>query len=319
VVKRIYRATRGIPRLINVLCDRLLLGSYGQNQSQVGAKMVSQAIREVMGEDSLAKDNGARWPWVAGLTALVIAVLLLGVATWRLLPAQAPKAASQPNVAPPQVSEPPVLDRQIGSAGLIQNRREAQIILAGFLGLELPAGSDACSALRPMGWRCENLNAASWDDLLEFDRPVVLTLVSPARFMSYGVLVAVEGQSGVLLAPDGRHTVSLAELGPLWRGGFQLLWQPPGVYNGPVGRGDRGPMVAWLAQAFADLDGQARPLAQDEFNAALEARVKLFQRQFKLRDDGVVGLKTLLRLNAVRGDGMPLRRDNAEFASLGER
>jgi general secretion pathway protein A len=34
VVRGIYRRTRGIPRLINVLCDRILLGAYGRNKSR---------------------------------------------------------------------------------------------------------------------------------------------------------------------------------------------------------------------------------------------------------------------------------------------
>ena len=75
-------------------------------------------------------------------------------------------------------------------------------------------------------------------------------------------------------------------------------------------------MVTWLAETFASLDGQLQPLATDEFNAALEARVRLFQRQFKLRDDGVVGLKTLLKLNAVRGEEISLQRSATGLARL---
>jgi general secretion pathway protein A len=153
---------------------------------------------------------------------------------------------------------------------------------------------------------------------MEFDRPVVLTLVSPARFIVYAVLVGVEGDTGTLLLKDQRHRVKLAQLGPMWRGSFELIWQPPGDYAGPVSRGDRGPMVTWLAQTFAFLDGQSQPLAEDEFNAALDARVRLFQRQFKLRDDGVVGIKTLLRLNAVRGEDTARLRGTSEVAQLGD-
>jgi general secretion pathway protein A len=200
---------------------------------------------------------------------------------------------------------------------LLRNRQDALAGLAGHLGIDLPAGN-LCAGVEPGGWRCETLRAASWDDLMEFDRPVVLTLVSPARFMMYAVLVGVDGDAGILLVGDRRHRVSLAQLGPLWRGNFELMWQPPREYAGPVSRGDRGPMVLWLAQTFASLDGQSQPLAEEEFNAALDARVRLFQRQFKLRDDGVVGIKTLLRLNAVRDEGTAQLRGAAELAQLGD-
>jgi general secretion pathway protein A len=49
-ISRIHRLSGGIPRLINVLCDRALLGAYGQNLSRVGKRIVNQAGREVLNE-----------------------------------------------------------------------------------------------------------------------------------------------------------------------------------------------------------------------------------------------------------------------------
>jgi general secretion pathway protein A len=315
VVRAIYRESRGIPRLINVLCDRMLLGSYGQNQSRVSMMMLRQAVREVMGEELGVKQ---RLPWAWGLGLLALAAMV-GVPTWyfvggnnttTLASTIAPRAAEPVVAAAP---EPPVTPEV--QFRFSRDRQLALASLAGHLGQEV-APVDVCNSLSGSGWRCETLEVESWGDLLEFDRPAVLTLVSPSRFTSYAVLVAVEDDTGIVLNDAGRQRVPLAELGALWGGAFSLIWQPPGDYAGPVSRGDRGPIVAWLARTFASLDGQARPLAEDEFNAALEARVRLFQRQFNLRDDGVVGLKTLLKLNAVRGEGMSLQRNDAGLAQL---
>lgn len=49
-VKQIHSLTRGIPRLINVLCDRALLGAYGQQRSRVNKKLIAEAAAEVFGE-----------------------------------------------------------------------------------------------------------------------------------------------------------------------------------------------------------------------------------------------------------------------------
>ena len=49
-VKQIHNLTRGIPRLINVLCDRALLGAYGQQRSRVNKKLIAEAAAEVFGE-----------------------------------------------------------------------------------------------------------------------------------------------------------------------------------------------------------------------------------------------------------------------------
>ncbi len=318
VVNSIYRATRGIPRLINVVCDRVLLGSYGQNESQVSMKMLRQALREVMGDEPVQGRGG--WRWALAVAAFLV---LAAIPSWYLLgdwssAGSAPAVAAAPAAPAVGVGVAPAPDPgSTAIPGLLKTREAAMDELARHLGLE-PGVDGLCPALAEQGWRCESLEAASWAELLEFDRPAVLTLVSPARFVYYAVLVAVEGDYGILRSPAGQQRVPLSILGPQWRGDFELLWQPPGVYAGPVGRGDVGPMVAWLAQAFASLDGQSQPLTGEEFNAALEARVRLFQRQFKLRDDGVVGLKTLLKLNAVRGEELSLQRSSG-LAQMGER
>ena len=49
-VKQIHSLTRGIPRLINVLCDRALLGAYGQQRSKVNKRLIAEAAAEVFGE-----------------------------------------------------------------------------------------------------------------------------------------------------------------------------------------------------------------------------------------------------------------------------
>jgi general secretion pathway protein A len=53
-VKKIWRYTRGVPRLINVLCDRALLAGYGQRKKTIDGRMVDQARREVTGRSAWA-------------------------------------------------------------------------------------------------------------------------------------------------------------------------------------------------------------------------------------------------------------------------
>lgn len=47
---RVYELSYGIPRLINVLCDRALLGAYVEEKYLVTRKIVNQAAREVQGD-----------------------------------------------------------------------------------------------------------------------------------------------------------------------------------------------------------------------------------------------------------------------------
>ncbi|MGV8074078.1 MAG: AAA family ATPase [Syntrophobacteraceae bacterium] len=49
-ITRLYRLSGGVPRRINILCDRALLGTYVQGKEKVDKVTVSKAAREVLGE-----------------------------------------------------------------------------------------------------------------------------------------------------------------------------------------------------------------------------------------------------------------------------
>ena len=48
-IRTIYRLSGGVPRLINTLCDRCLLGAYAENKRTVDARLVHSAATEVLG------------------------------------------------------------------------------------------------------------------------------------------------------------------------------------------------------------------------------------------------------------------------------
>jgi general secretion pathway protein A len=66
--ERIHQIARGVPRRINLLCDRALLGAYAQARHRVSRAMVDQAAQEVFDEalpsarDRAARRDGAGMP-----------------------------------------------------------------------------------------------------------------------------------------------------------------------------------------------------------------------------------------------------------------
>ena len=70
VILRIAQLSKGVPRLINLLCDRALLGCYVQDKHEVDMKTLEQAAREVFGDRrSVADERQAlrfrsRRPWL---------------------------------------------------------------------------------------------------------------------------------------------------------------------------------------------------------------------------------------------------------------
>jgi general secretion pathway protein A len=81
--RRIHELTRGIPRRINLLCDRAMLGAYASGQARVDRRMVDQAAREVFYKTKSARtpfDPLTQWmhthPWAVGTLGLGLALLV---------------------------------------------------------------------------------------------------------------------------------------------------------------------------------------------------------------------------------------------------
>jgi general secretion pathway protein A len=75
----VQRAARGIPRLINAICDRALLGGYTQDQLRVTAATVRRAASEVLGKTLTPRPSR---PWQLVGAAVLVAALVIG--TWML-------------------------------------------------------------------------------------------------------------------------------------------------------------------------------------------------------------------------------------------
>lgn len=76
-LRRIHRLSGGIPRLINVLCDRTLLGTFVEGHWLVSRKVLAQAAREVFGGPAPGWHGWPRWAWISTGLALMLPVLLI--------------------------------------------------------------------------------------------------------------------------------------------------------------------------------------------------------------------------------------------------
>jgi len=74
-LKKIWRYTRGVPRLINVLCDRALLAGYGKKKKQIDGRIIDQARKEVTGRTAWAGPSNFFRTVRSGL----VPALLLGI------------------------------------------------------------------------------------------------------------------------------------------------------------------------------------------------------------------------------------------------
>jgi general secretion pathway protein A len=74
-VERIHTLARGVPRRINLLCDRALLGAYATGKANVDQRIVEKAAAEVLGHGK----RGRRRPWRMSARWQLPAALALGL------------------------------------------------------------------------------------------------------------------------------------------------------------------------------------------------------------------------------------------------
>jgi general secretion pathway protein A len=93
-LRSIYRYSRGVPRRINLLCDRALLGAYAKGSTVVDRRTVDAAAREVLDPPVVAASRRSRYERAALLgLGLVAGAVLVGALAFRPDPGARGKAA----------------------------------------------------------------------------------------------------------------------------------------------------------------------------------------------------------------------------------
>ena len=76
-LQRIHEIARGVPRRINLLCDRAMLGAYAHGKTGIDSEVVEKAAREVFGKSEPNGPDRARLGTGAGLGLVVATGLAL--------------------------------------------------------------------------------------------------------------------------------------------------------------------------------------------------------------------------------------------------
>ena len=335
-VREVYQLSGGVPRLVNLLCDRAMLGAYGRQDETVSARLVREAATEVLGgavkSAAAAGNAGSALTWQRALIGIVFMVLAAGL--WMTTTDDAPyigtlatpsETAPEPlNAAGETVTDPmPPEDAQVLRLGDlpiegIWNLRATDASAAMWaLWDEARLAGDLCMAAVAQGLRCEETDAEVWDAVLAINRPAMLPLRRADGFAGATVLLDITDNGALLWTGTAICTVPLSELTAAWRGGSRYLWRPPEGWTGPLTEGATGPIVTQVVAAFARLDGvPAPPLAA--YTEALVERVRAFQAEVGLEVDGVIGVRTLLALSDRLGDSLSLAAGTQRAMALSE-
>jgi general secretion pathway protein A len=312
----VYRYARGIPRLINIICDRSMLGAYSQGSRKVTPEMVKQGAREAMGELPVVFNPKAprRWATIemACAAALVVCtvIFLYTFVVRPNLPAETvvvePKVAVPAAAAVPPPS--PSTAMPAGQSALEQLQRSPQqlgAVMAKLIHLwdprlQVPRGGNLCELLQRSKLECYRSNGG-WSDLGQINRPAILPLNLPKAGPGNYLLRELTTTEAGFDTTFGLIRVPISELDGLWNGDFLILWrrETEETFLAP---GRRSPLVPIVWERLAELDGVSiPPEATNYFGKKLERAVSQFQSQRGLTPDGVLGTRTLIAL----GDRQP--------------
>jgi general secretion pathway protein A len=324
--RQIHRLSGGVPRLINVICDRALLGAYALDQYRVGALVARRAAIEVLGRTGearrrrIARGTAVAAVLVAGALAVGAILTSPGRVAW-LVDSLGPGAGRPPattvTVVPPRPRETPPavaaptatrLARLLEGPGVGADRGPAFARLYAHWGVEPPAVGEPldCRQARLVGLGCL-VRTGTWTRLRRFDLPAVIELAAPAGDRRYAAVTALGARSATLQIGGHTLTAPLADIDPFWDGAFTVLWKPPATILALILPGAHGPDVQWLRRRLAAIDGKpAEGPDRSFYDDALKERVVAFQRRRSLSPDGVVGEETLVHLTAaVPEPGLP--------------
>lgn len=296
---QLYRLSGGIPRIINVLCDRALLGTYAQSKERVDRATLKQAAREVF-HNPAAQPRSMMRPLLAALLLVVLAgaTYQLLVQTRPQAKAEVQAAATKPAAALPDVLEWPA------SYPLSRSHEMAYASLFKAWGSSYQGG-DECSQAEAIGLRCLTARGGL-NELRQLNLPAVLLMQDRQGNKFNATLTGLDNQSATFALGDASRAVSLGAFAEQWSGHYTLLWRMPPVASKKLRPGDRGPDVDWLAGQLAQLHGKAAASGKGQvFDAAMMREVKQFQLAQGLVPDGSVGLQTMMHLSVAADKTVP--------------
>ena len=320
-LREIHRLSGGIPRVINVICDRALLGAFTQEDHRAGATLVRQAASEVYGRPVPA-------PWLKWTTAAAVAaaLALVAVGVWTFTTqrparttdavhdgATAPAVAELPASTGPDAAAVDAIPAATTAAptavplDLLLVRHGNDTTTEAALGrlfalwgaMYEPARGRGCDQAGRQGLECL-FQKGSWAQLRALNRPAILTLTDDVGRTHQVVLTGLSDEQATLDLGGEAREVSITALSRYWFGDFLLLWRPPLAVVKSLAPGMRGDDVRWLRESLRAAQGlPAVPAGSDLYDEELTRLVQEFQRQNRLTVDGVAGVQTQIALDTV--------------------
>ena len=312
-LKRIYKYSGGLPRLINAACDRALLAGYTRDKTRIGRWVASAGIKDM-------KRNAAPFAQKGRLILIPMVVVLaafLGAGIYltgrdlidELNPSQPVDATEEQTKEAPPISSitgeelSRAMAAELGKIPESESARRAFNTLAGLWNAPPIPESGNLNQSKGMEQAALDRNlrlyrfSGNLGALLRIDIPAALELSMPGirgkRFVS---LVGKDNEQ-LLVDPRiaGKESLSFSELEKHWSGQGFLLWKDPLNLLTRVWPWSRGGHIKRLQDLMREAGAYSRPTT-GVYDAGTLLAVKEFQSSRGIAQDGIVGVQTLMLL-----------------------
>ena len=247
-IKAIYKLSAGIPRLINLICDRSLLGVYALNGSMANAAIVKKAAKEVFTDHKLRKPL----PWSILLACIASVCLLYSVYYFNY---------------PDQFHVTTSFNRQLDQSfdELPSNNDVSEELSALWSGWLLSTNVDSnnkllsCDGFVATDLYCHVVND-SLPQLLTNGRPVVIEYTKSNGQHGYLLLKAIEENLATVVVDNRVYQFDKAWLSALNIHQSLYLSRMPATLKLPIMPGNEGRGIEWLLTRLTQLDDSVTPL-----------------------------------------------------------
>jgi general secretion pathway protein A len=288
-LKALVKSSKGIPRLINVIADRALLGAFAHDAHQVTADIVYQAAEEVHGIVTTAPMT----KWVVAVATFVI-MMALGVLTYPVI-----HHVVMPDKTRLKDSSTDSLGTFLSTHSSMTGTDTAFQTLFGLWNLRfVPNDQKPCQQAAQQNLQCV-ADRGTIAQIKRINRPVILSLID-AHSNEYQVVVThLTNDTVTLAAGSASIAIKAEDLLPFWYGDFLLLWHPPVSDLKNISPGQKGLEILWLRQAVAAALHIPPKGTNDVYDKSLEKDIEAFQKLNHLNVDGIVGPETQMLLDAA--------------------
>ena len=307
-LRELHRLSRGIPRIVNVISDRALLGAFTLEERIVTRDLVRRAASEVYDRQVLPR--GIR---MAAILGALTGAGVLFFALWQFRTSEVPAPPARPSLAAAVPDAGRVsLATLLAAQGNQTGTDAAFARLLALWGMHYEAGAERpCRQAERLGLQCVSQRGAL-AELKALNRPAILSLIDTGGEEHQVVVSAIDAESVRLALGVEAPRVSITDLASLWFGDFLLVWRPPVLPARDLRPGSSGEDVRWLRRRLLELNGKSQPPdgGSDVYDPELTRLVEEFQRTRRLSVDGVASILTQIAVDAARSaPGAPVLSD----------